>query len=271
MYLIDGIEVEKKDFILPVENIGVWRGDGIFEAIRIHEGYPFGIDLHIERFKKSASKVFFDNINFEKIKRDILLVAENFQNGYVRTLILRNEKDTFNVYCFYQPPIKLPRNFTLQTQKAYWQGGGDFLEQDVFNIGTKSTSYAMNISHTRLAESNGYTDALLVNRKNTILEGPTWTFGWILNDKIHVPDLDLGILDSITRKYLLRFGEEKKLDVSIGRLAKDELENIQCGFVLSTAKHAVPVTKINEIEYPQHSLINEIQKTFKDEVNKERS
>ena len=271
MYLIHGIEVEIKDFILPVENIGVWRGDGIFEAIRIHEGYPFGIDLHIERFKKSASKVFFDNINFEKIKRDILLVAENFQNGYVRTLILRNEKDTFNVYCFYQPPITLPRNFTLQTQKAYWQGGGDFLEQDVFNIGTKSTSYAMNISHTRLAESNGYTDALLVNRKNTILEGPTWTFGWILNDKIHVPDLDLGILDSITRKYLLRFGEEKKLDVSIGRLAKDELENIQCGFVLSTAKHAVPVTKINEIEYPQHSLINEIQKTFKDEVNKERS
>ena len=100
MYLIDGIEVEKKDFILPVENIGVWRGDGIFEAIRIHEGYPFGIDLHIERFKKSASKVFFDNINFEKIKRDILLVAENFQNGYVRTLILRNEKDTFMFIAF---------------------------------------------------------------------------------------------------------------------------------------------------------------------------
>ena len=42
----------------------------------------------------------------------------------------------------------------------------------VFNIGTKSTSYAMNISHTRLAESNGYTDALLVNRENIILEGP---------------------------------------------------------------------------------------------------
>ena len=64
MYLIDGVQVEKEDFILPVENIGVWRGDGIFEAIRIHEGYPFGIDLHIERFKKSASKVFFDDINF---------------------------------------------------------------------------------------------------------------------------------------------------------------------------------------------------------------
>ena len=58
MYLIDGIEVEKKDFILPVENIGVWRGDGIFEAIRIHEGYPFGIDLHIERLKNRHLKYF---------------------------------------------------------------------------------------------------------------------------------------------------------------------------------------------------------------------
>ena len=95
MYLIDGVQVEKENFILPVENIGVWRGDGIFEAIRIHKGYPFGIDLHIERFKNSASKVFFNDINFEKIKKDILFVAENFQNGYVRTLILRNEKDTF--------------------------------------------------------------------------------------------------------------------------------------------------------------------------------
>ena len=47
MYLIDGVQVEKEDFILPVENIGVWRGDGIFEAIRIHEGYPFGIELHL--------------------------------------------------------------------------------------------------------------------------------------------------------------------------------------------------------------------------------
>ena len=26
MYLIDGVQVEKEDFILPVENIGVWRG-----------------------------------------------------------------------------------------------------------------------------------------------------------------------------------------------------------------------------------------------------
>ncbi len=108
------------------------------------------------------------------------------------------------------------------------------------------------------------------NYPSLVIHSTDNSFGWILNDKIHVPDLDLGILDSITRKYLIRFGEEKKLDVSIGRLAEDELETIQCGFVLSTAKHAIPVSKINEIDYSHHPLINEIQETFKNEVNIER-
>ena len=67
MYLINSVQVEKKDFIIPVENMGVWRGDGVFEAIKIHDGYPFAIDLHIERLARSCSKVFFDNIDYEKI------------------------------------------------------------------------------------------------------------------------------------------------------------------------------------------------------------
>jgi len=88
MYLINSVQVEKKDFIIPVENMGVWRGDGVFEAIKIHDGYPFAIDLHIERLEKSCSKVFFENIDYKKIKDDINFIANKYENGYVRTLIL---------------------------------------------------------------------------------------------------------------------------------------------------------------------------------------
>ena len=44
MYLINGVEVSKEEFNIPVENLAIWRGDGIFEAIAIHKGYLFGID-----------------------------------------------------------------------------------------------------------------------------------------------------------------------------------------------------------------------------------
>ena len=36
MYLINGVEVSKEEFNIPVENLAIWRGDGIFEAIAIH-------------------------------------------------------------------------------------------------------------------------------------------------------------------------------------------------------------------------------------------
>lgn len=271
MYLINSVQVEKKDFIIPVENMGVWRGDGVFEAIKIHNGYPFAIDHHIERLSKSCLKVFFENIDYKKIREDIIFIANKYKDGYVRTLILRSEQSRHDIFCFYQPPISISHKFSLQTQKAFWQSGGDYDLNSTFNIGTKSTSYGMNISHTRAAEHDGFTDALLVNKDEIILEGPTFTFGWIKNDKIYVPDLKLGILDSITRQYLIKFGVEKKLTVLEDRIKTSDLDKIDACFVLSTAKHAVPVFKINDIEYPDHNLITEIQNTFTEQIRTERT
>ena len=91
MYLINSVQVEKNDFTIPIENMGVWRGDGVFEAIKIHDGYPFAIDLHIDRLARSCSKVYFENIDYEKIKEDIIFIANNYEDGYVRTLILLSE------------------------------------------------------------------------------------------------------------------------------------------------------------------------------------
>ena len=54
MYLINGVEVSKEEFNIPVENLAIWRGDGIFEAIAIHKGYLFGIDKHMERLAQSS-------------------------------------------------------------------------------------------------------------------------------------------------------------------------------------------------------------------------
>ena len=71
MYLKNGSEVSKSEFNISIEDLAVWRGDGVFEAIKIHQGYPFGIERHIKRFKKSAEKVFFNNIDFDEIKNKL--------------------------------------------------------------------------------------------------------------------------------------------------------------------------------------------------------
>ena len=271
MYLINETEVAKEDFQLSVENLAVWRGDGVFEALKIHDYFPFGIDDHIERLKQSCNKQLFENVDFSLIKNNILKIASQYQSGYVRILILRNDSDEdFTIYSFYQQPVNIPENYSLESQPAPWHPGGDFEVNRDNIIGSKSTSYAYNMKQTREAIRNGFSDALLLSNKGVVLEGPTFSVGWIKGEIIYVPDLDLGILDSITRKYLLQFGKENKIATEVSRITIDELYTVDTVFVMSTAKHGIFVSKIDDKTYTQSPLLNTVQNLFSEEVLKEK-
>ena len=271
MYLINGKEVKKEDFNIPVENLAIWRGDGIFEAIAIHNGYLFAIDKHMERFAKSAEKMFFDDIDFKKIKEDLISIASKFDNGYMRVIIGRGtDKDKSDVYIFYQDLINFPESFSLQSQKAHWQSGGDFSLDEVENIGSKTISYAMNINQTRLAQKSGYTDSLLLNKDGIVLEGPTFCVSWIIDNKIYVPSLDLGILDSITRRTLINIAKEAGLDLKIENIHINDIYNVDTVFALSTAKHGIFVSQIDDQTYTEDPLLEIIRQSFTDFIEKER-
>ena len=271
MYLINGKEVKKEEFNIPVENLAIWRGDGIFEAIAIHNGYLFAIDKHMERFAKSAEKMFFDDIDFKKIKEDLISIASKFDNGYMRVIIGRGiDKDKSDVYIFYQDLIDFPKSFSLQSQKAHWQSGGDFSLDEVENIGSKTISYAMNINQTRLAQKSGYTDSLLLNKDGIVLEGPTFCVSWIIDNKIYVPSLDLGILDSITRRTLIDIAKEAGLDLKIENIHINDIYNVDTVFALSTAKHGIFVSQIDDQTYTEDPLLKTIRQSFTDFIEKER-
>ena len=271
MYLINGKEVKKEEFNIPVENLAIWRGDGIFEAIAIHNGYLFAIDKHMERFAKSAEKMFFDDIDFTKIKEDLISIASKFDNGYMRVIIGRGiDKDKSDVYIFYQDLINFPESFSLQSQKAHWQSGGDFSLDEVENIGSKTISYAMNINQTRLAQKSGYTDSLLLNKDGIVLEGPTFCVSWIIDNKIYVPSLDLGILDSITRRTLIDIAKEAGLDLKVENIHINEIYNVDTVFALSTAKHGIFVSQIDDQTYTEDPLLEIIRQSFTDFIEKER-
>ena len=271
MYLINGKEVKKEEFNIPVENLAIWRGDGIFEAIAIHNGYLFAIDKHMERFAKSAKKMFFDDIDFTKIKEDLISIASKFDNGYMRVIIGRGtDKDKSDVYIFYQDLINFPESFSLQSQKAHWQSGGDFSLDEVENIGSKTISYAMNINQTRLAQKSGYTDSLLLNKDGIVLEGPTFCVSWIIDNKIYVPSLDLGILDSITRRTLIDIAKEAGLDLKVENIHINDIYNVDTVFALSTAKHGIFVSQIDDQTYTEDPLLEIIRQSFTDFIEKER-
>lgn len=271
VYLINGESVEREDFNISVEDMVVWRGDGIFEAIQVHDGFPFGLERHLQRLTSSANKLSLD-IDISNIKDWILEASSLIVNGYVRTIVTRGrEGEHSNVYILKQELISFPEEFTLNIQKAPWHPAGDFTEDDFSAIGVKSTSYALNMQHTRLAKDRDFSDALLVSRDNILLEGPTFTFCWVKGEKIFTPNLDLGILDSVTRQYLFLICQENNIYIEEVKESSEVLNDANEAFILSTAKHAVSISRIDNITFSDTIITNRLQGLFTQLIESERN
>ena len=68
---------------------------------------------------------------------------------------------------------------------------------------------------SRVAHRQGRHDALLITGDGLVLEGPTFSIGWVVDGVLETPSLDLGILDSITRRTVLSLAEDLGIDCAI--------------------------------------------------------
>ena len=110
----------------------------------------------------------------------------------------------------------------------------------------KTLSYGGNMRATRLAQRDGADEALLVEPDGTVLEAPTSTLFWVDTDgDLHTPELDVGVLASITRERIMRLvpvteDESTKLGDVLGA---SEL------FLASSLREVQGVSSLDGLEY----------------------
>jgi branched-subunit amino acid aminotransferase/4-amino-4-deoxychorismate lyase len=112
--------------------------------------------------------------------------------------------------------------------------------------GVKTISYAPNQASSRLARQRGYDDALLLSDSGTILEGPTFSFAWVVDGVLETAGLDLGILDSITRRLILADCPLLGIEVVEGRFDLSRLDAASEAMVISTVKQVAPVARVED-------------------------
>jgi branched-chain amino acid aminotransferase len=108
--------------------------------------------------------------------------------------------------------------------------------------GVKSISYAANMQATRIAAGQGADEAVLVTPDGTVLEAPTATVFWVSpQGALRTPDLDAGVLESITRARIVA-----ELEVEVGAWPVADLRAAQEAFLASTTREVQPVASIDD-------------------------
>ena len=246
--LIDGVEHEAGTASIPVSDVGFIRGYGVFEVIRSFDGTCFRLQEHLDRLDRSAAMLGLGLagraeltawVNSEALVRIMVTGHDDPWDEQVRIVVTGEDA----------PPQA--DSITLLPVDAPWHADGADWELR----GAKSLSYANNFGAIRVAKNAGYTDALLIGRSGSILEGPTFTVGWVIDegaDRIvyETPAMSLGILDSITRSAVLDAASNAGLVIREVVAPLERLDDAAEFFSLSTLRDVVPVTAVGDRAFP---------------------
>ena len=258
--LINGIEA---DGVVPVTDSSVLRGDGCFEVIRSYSGRPFAMDEHLDRLDRSAKALDIPLSDRDQLGRWVEQVAASCDDCVVRVVVTRGSAVPGTagepiVIVFGHPTAKGDGPATLLPVPAPWHAAG--VEWDL--AGAKVLSYAPNMAATRRAVSEGFGDALLTTVEGVMLEGPTFCVAWVVDGIIETPGLELGILDSITRRVMFELATELGFEVVEGTWDLARLESAQEVMALSTVREIQPVSAVGQFRFLEGPVTADLARLF---------
>ena len=228
---MDGEIMLASEAAIPVTDEGLIRGDGVFEVIRVYDGVPYAFEEHIARMRRSADNIRLP-LDAEALRADAHRLLAHAGTGpdhqLLRMMVTRGGRRLLLT----EPMTPVPERVRL---KSITYSPTRILD------GIKSLSYAANMLATRLAQEQGFDEALLVTPHGRVLEAPTSSIFWVSGGRLLTPPLSEHILASITRALVLDVGGGVEQPCTLDELYEaDEL------FLASTTREVQPISALDD-------------------------
>ncbi len=230
---VDGAVGPTAAATIALKDDGLYRGDGVFEVIRIYDGKPFRLADHLDRLARSGAslQLTFDRAALEAEIEALLATAGQF-DGQLRLIMTRGGRRIAAT-----EPVPAHAETVTVASVEY--------QTTIILNGVKSLSYGANMQATRIARAAGAEEALLVRPDGIVLEPPTSTIFWVADGVLRTPSLDNAILASITRERIIAMTE-----VEEGSWTLDELKAAEEAFLASTTREIQAVASIDGTQLP---------------------
>lgn len=247
--VVNGKRRSADDASVRMDDAGLLRGYGCFEALRSYSGVAFRLGEHLTRLEASAAAMGLPlppRSELEAWCADRAAVGD-----VVVRVVVTSGSDLDNLgtdaatLVFAHEAAPRPDSMRLFEVVAPWHPAGEPTEL----AAVKTLSYAPNTAALLHARSEGFDDAVLLDVETTVLELPMASIGWVIDGVIETPSLELGILKSVTRNAMIEVAGSLDLLVEEGVFPSARLHAADEAFVMSTTKEIVPVVAIGNRTY----------------------
>ncbi|AYF73333.1 aminodeoxychorismate lyase [Nocardia yunnanensis] len=270
---LDGAIQDPDAPLLYADDIGLLRGDGVFETVLVREGVPCALELHLARLRRSAESLELPAPDLEAWRFAVEMAAEEWgaeREGTLRMVLTRGRdsdhghsgersankggvlaeaEPATTGYVFVVPVparvekartegisvITLSRGISVDlAQNAPW-----------LLLGAKTLSYATNMSALRFAQRMGADDVIFTSTEHRVLEGPRSTVVVQRDNSLITPPARNGVLPGTTQRALYAQAEKAGWDCRYEPLFVADLITADAVWLLSSVTLAARVASLD--------------------------
>ena len=286
---LNGRMVEEAEARISVLDRGFLYGDGVFETVRIHHGRPVWLDRHLARLAQSCRAIHLEPllpaINWQDVFQQVITrnqldhamirltlsrgigSPEGPRGGQVMTADSRADPTVVLV------PRPIPPITAQQRQDGVPVIITTIRRQSPLSYPThaKTLNYVNNLLAMQEASAQGAFEGLQLTLDGYLAECAMSNIFFVMNNTLHTPSPDCGVLPGITRGILLEIAPTLGLRVEEGRYLPDILYEADECCLTGSGVGILPVATIDGRPLPKQSSgswVATLQRHYEDMMGK---
>ena len=255
---VNGKVMPANEAVVPVYDHGFVYGEGVYETLRTYNLVPFLYDRHMRRLRQSAQHLaldvpFDDRTVLEWIHRTMDAAGE-MREAYIRVLLTRGVGElTYDIAATPTPSLVIIVRPLDETPERIARDGIKISLVGVLrnhpgsvNPIIKSNNLLNNALAMQAAQRHGGEEALMCNYRGELSECAQSNFFMVRGGVALTPKSSAGLLEGLTRAFLLEIGREVGVEVRDEILYPKDLDTADEMFITSTTRELSPVVRIDD-------------------------
>lgn len=261
-YWLNGISVKS----LSLDNRALHFGDGFFTTAKIKNGSVLLLDWHMDRLITSAHRLLFNNVDFDRLYKEILQAVSYRINGVIKIIIIRDHQETIYGYQCHNNAKSLRIIYTYPASQRCVQWYKYGVRLMISTIRIARNSYFSGIKHLNRLEqvmianeiynNNTADEALVLDTEDNIIECCSANIFWRIKHQVYTPSVYYSGINGIIRQLILKLLPSLGYCVRETLVGIDQLKKMDEVFITNSLLPLVSVNMINNNTYQDQTLMN---------------
>lgn len=231
--------------LLRADDLGVLRGESVFETLRIAGGQVAFLDEHLARLALSAQRLDIALPTGWPELVELVTRTWDLPDATLRLVLSKGGVAYALVSEVPAESVRVRAEGLHAITLAWGVPAGLRAEAPWLLGGVKCTSYATNMAAARHAVALGAEDAVLLSADGEVLEGPTSNVAWVTGGTLVTPPAEVGILPGITMAVVLELCLELGVPTQVRRAVAAELRDAEEVLMTGSVRGVVPVLSLD--------------------------